>query len=35
MGAFGEDRRVLELALAYEKVTDFLERRPVLRERPA
>jgi amidase len=35
MGAFGGDRRVLDLALAYEKVTDFLERRPVLREPPA
>lgn len=33
MGPFGADRRVLDLALAYEKVTDFLGRRPVLQSR--
>jgi amidase len=31
MGPFGADRRVLQLALAYEKVTHYLEQRPVLR----
>jgi amidase len=30
MGPFGEDRRVLEFAMAYEKATDHLDRRPVL-----
>ncbi len=30
MGPFGEDRRVLEFALAYEQVTSFLARRPAL-----
>lgn len=30
MGPFGEDRRVLEFALAYEQVTSFLDRRPAL-----
>jgi len=30
MGPFGDDQRVLEFSLAYEKVTDHLERRPVL-----
>jgi amidase len=30
MGPFGEDRRVLELAMAYERVTDHLNRRPEL-----
>ena len=30
MGRFGEDKKVLEFALAYEGVTDFLERRPEL-----
>ncbi|HSD69728.1 MAG TPA: amidase family protein, partial [Woeseiaceae bacterium] len=30
MGAFGEDRRVLELALAYEQITGFLDQRPAL-----
>lgn len=34
MGPFGEDRQVLELALAYERVTDHLERRPQLVEGP-
>ena len=32
MGPFGEDRSVLELALAYERVTDHLDRRPELVE---
>jgi amidase len=32
MGAFGEDRRVLEFAMACESATDHLERRPVLIE---
>ena len=32
MGPFGEDRRVLEFALAYELVTGHLERRPTLVE---
>lgn len=30
MGRFGEDRRVLEFAMAHERVTDHLERRPDL-----
>ena len=30
LGPFGEDQRVLELAMAYERVTDHLDRRPVL-----
>lgn len=30
IGPFGEDRRVLELGLAYEQVTDFLAQRPAL-----
>jgi amidase len=30
MGPFGEDRRVLEFALAYEQVTSFLARHPEL-----
>lgn len=30
MGRFGDDRRVLECGLAYEQITDFLQRRPVL-----
>lgn len=30
MGRFGEDQKVLEFALAYESVTDHLERRPTL-----
>ncbi len=30
MGPFGEDRRVLEFAMAYESVTDHLNRRPQL-----
>ena len=33
MGPFGEDRLVLEFAMAYEKVTEHLARRPVLVER--
>jgi amidase len=33
IGPFGEDQKVLELAMAYELVTDHLERRPVLIER--
>ena len=32
MGPFGEDRRVLEFAMACEEVTDYLERRPPLVE---
>lgn len=32
LGPFGEDRKVLELAMAYERVTDHLERRPELVE---
>jgi len=32
MGPYGEDQRVLELAMAYERVTDHLERRPRLVE---
>lgn len=34
MGPYGDDSRVLGFAAAYEAVTDFLERRPVLVERP-
>jgi len=30
MAPFGDDRRALEFALAYEKVTGHLERRPTL-----
>ena len=30
MGRFGEDKKVLEFALAYEQVTDFLQQRPNL-----
>ncbi|MCP4301368.1 MAG: amidase [Gammaproteobacteria bacterium] len=30
MGPFGEDRRVLEFAMAYESVTDHLDQRPTL-----
>jgi amidase len=33
MGPFGEDRRVLEFAMAYEKVTEHLDRRPELVEK--
>jgi amidase len=32
MGPFGEDQKVLELAMLYEEVTDHLERRPALVE---
>ena len=32
MGPFGEDRAVLELAMAYEASTAFLDRRPSLEE---
>ena len=32
IGPFGEDRAVLEFAMAYEASTDFLDRRPDLRE---
>ncbi len=32
MGRFGDDQKVLEFAMSYEKVTGHLERRPVLRE---
>ena len=32
MGPFGEDRAVLELAMAYEASTEFLDRRPDLEE---
>lgn len=30
MGRFGDDRRVLQFGLAYEAITDFLQRRPPL-----
>ena len=30
MGRFGEDKHVLEFALAYEQVTDYVQRRPQL-----
>lgn len=30
MGRFGEDKKVMEFALAYEQVTDFLQQRPSL-----
>lgn len=30
MGNFGEDRKVLEFGLAYERITDFLQQRPEL-----
>ncbi|NKB32689.1 MAG: amidase [Pseudomonadales bacterium] len=30
MGRFGDDKRVLEFALAYEQVTDYVQRRPQL-----
>lgn len=30
MGRFGEDRKVLEFALAYEQITDHLQQRPQL-----
>lgn len=30
MGRFGEDRKVLEFALAYESITDYLQQRPQL-----
>ncbi|MEQ8315481.1 MAG: amidase [Gammaproteobacteria bacterium] len=30
MGKFGEDRKVLQFALAYEQITDFLQQRPQL-----
>ncbi len=33
MGRFGEDQKVLEFALAYERVTDHLQRRPALVEK--
>jgi amidase len=32
LAPFGEDQRVLEFALAYEQVTDHLDRRPVLQD---
>nr|NIW24655.1 amidase [Gammaproteobacteria bacterium] len=32
IGPFGEDQAVLELAMAYEASTEFLDRRPDLRE---
>jgi amidase len=32
MGRFGDDQRVLEFAMAYEKVTPFLEQRPDLQK---
>jgi amidase len=35
MGPFGEDRQVLEFAMAYEAVTDYLQRRPKLVAAPA
>lgn len=33
MGPMGRDREVLEFAMAYESATDYLDKRPVLRER--
>jgi len=33
MGRFGQDQKVLEFALAYEQVTDYLQQRPVLVEK--
>ena len=30
MGPFGEDQKVLEFAMAYERVTDHLDQRPEL-----
>jgi amidase len=30
MGNYGEDKRVLEFALAYEQITDHLQQRPKL-----
>jgi amidase len=35
MGRFGDDQRVLEFAMAYEKATQFLERRPIMQEAPS
>ena len=32
MGRMGDDRKVLEFAMAYEAATDYLDRRPVLTE---
>lgn len=32
IGRMGQDQQVLEFALAYESVTDYLDRRPVLKE---
>ena len=32
MGRFGEDRKVLEFAMSYEFATEYLERRPSMRE---
>jgi amidase len=32
MGRFGDDQRVLEFAMAYERVTPYLAQRPVLQE---
>jgi amidase len=32
IGRMGEDKKVLEFAMAYEEVTDFLSRRPVMSE---
>lgn len=32
LGPYGEDRRVLEFAMAYEAATDFLSQRPQLRD---
>lgn len=31
IGKFGDDRRVLEFALAYENITNHLQQRPQLR----
>lgn len=33
MGRMGDDRKVLEFAMAYEATTDYLEQRPLLKER--
>jgi amidase len=30
LGKFGSDKKVLEFALAYEQITDYLDRRPEL-----
>lgn len=32
LGRMGQDRKVLEFAMAYEAVTDYLDQRPALQE---